>query len=82
MITVTLHQVGSSSELRECASLDEASAAVLAFQASLGMGASEMGRVHGEVRVDGRLSYRVSYNGSLRVASDRSRSWKGNSDGP
>lgn len=66
--TVTLHQVGSASELRECESVDDASAITAMFQAERWMGASDMGRFHGEVRVDGKLAYRVSYNGSVRAA--------------
>jgi hypothetical protein len=68
VITVTLHQVGSASELRECASVDDASSIATTFQAERWMGASDMGRFHGEVRVDGKLAYRVSYNGSVRSA--------------
>jgi hypothetical protein len=64
-ITITLHQAGDKPTVRTVGSLQEASAALVEFQDSLGMGASDMGKSHGLVHVDGRNTHRVSYNGKV-----------------
>lgn len=73
MFSVTLHQDGFTSEEAFVYTLEEASAAVTAYQRKWCMGASDMGAFHGEVRVSGRLTHTVSYNGRVweRTADGR-----------
>lgn len=69
LTTVTLHQVGFSPEICECANVEEAARMVVDFQDDRGMGASDMGRQHGLVRVDGVLTNKISYNGRVQEVS-------------
>lgn len=67
-MTVILHIKGSPPQSVEVADLRAASLAVDSFQSNNGMGGSDMGRYHGNVKEGNRVTHRVSYNG---------RVWKG-----
>lgn len=68
MVRVTLHEHGTAPETVECVDVEAASRAVVDFQDERGMGASDMGRKHGQVFVDGKLTYQIAYNGRVNAA--------------
>lgn len=65
MLTVILHRVGEVPEEVHVYSVEEASAALVAFQGKHGMGASDMGAFHGGVYQGGNMLYVISYNGRV-----------------
>lgn len=62
---ITLHRAGHTPENVHVYSLAEASATLTAFQRKHAMGSSDMGELHGDVVHNGKLAYRVSYNGRV-----------------
>jgi hypothetical protein len=64
-VEVVLQQRGQKAVRTPVSSLDGASGAVTRWQDARGLGASDCGREHGNVYVDGVLTHRISYNGRI-----------------
>jgi hypothetical protein len=65
MYHVTLHKSGSKASLEITETLEQASFYVTQYQDRHMMRASEAAKDHGLVRVDGKVTHRISYNGRI-----------------
>lgn len=73
MFTVILHRAGYTSEEVHVYSIEEASAALVAFQKKYAMGASDCGAFHGGVYQGFCMPYVISYNGRVWMSTGSSR---------
>ena len=64
-VEVVLQRRGQKAERKPVETLPEACAVVTAWQDAGGFGASDCGREHGAVYIDGIHTHKVSYNGRL-----------------
>lgn len=71
MLTVKLKQEGLPLKNARASDLAGAARLVTDWQDGRGLGASDLGRGHGEVLRDGRLVARVSFNGTVTAADPR-----------